>query len=92
MTTQHTPGPWHVTGDEHGTMITDNTGGQIALWPQQGGTIEQCANARLIAAAPDLLDALRRVMRHIPADAGGASLGDDLYRARRAIARATKGD
>ena len=47
--------------------------------------------ARLIAAAPDLLDALKRVMRHVPADAGGASLGDDLYRARIAIARATGG-
>jgi hypothetical protein len=47
--------------------------------------------ARLIAAAPDLLDALKRVMRHVPADAGGASLGDDMYRARLAIARATGG-
>ncbi|MFM2091502.1 MAG: hypothetical protein RLZZ127_1991 [Planctomycetota bacterium] len=39
-------------------------------------------------AAGDLLDALRRVMRHIPNDAGGASLGDDMSRARRAIAKA----
>ena len=59
MQTNHTPGPWHVTGDEHGTMITDNTGEQIALWPQQGGTVEQCANAALIAAAPELLAALK---------------------------------
>ena len=47
------------------------------------------ANAALIAAAPDLLDALRRVLRHIPADAGGASMSDDVHRARVAIARAT---
>ena len=49
-------------------------------------------SARLIAAAPDLLDALRRVLRHIPADFGGASLSDDIHRARRAIARATGAD
>jgi hypothetical protein len=52
-------------------------------------SIENTANAALIAAAPDLLDALRRVLRHIPADAGGASMSDDMHRARRAIARAT---
>ena len=50
---------------------------------------EPCAAARLTAAAPELLDALQRVLRHIPADAGGASLSDDIHRARRAIARAT---
>ena len=50
---------------------------------------EKAANAALLAAAPDLLDALRRVLRHIPADAGGASLSDDIWRAQMAIARAT---
>lgn len=46
-------------------------------------------SASLIAAAPDLLDALQRVMRHIPANAGGASLSDDMYRASKAIQKAT---
>lgn len=32
-----------------------------------------------------LLDALRRVLRHIPDDAGGCSLSDDIDRAKRAI-------
>ena len=50
------------------------------------------SRARLIAAAPALLDALRRVMRHIPENAGGASLSDDMHRARKAIARATSED
>jgi hypothetical protein len=45
--------------------------------------------SRLIAAAPDLLEALRRILRHIPADAGGASLSDDFCRAQWAIKRAT---
>ena len=82
MTHPHTPGPWHVTGDEHGTMITDNTGEQIALWPQQGGTVEQCANARLIAAAPAMLQALQRLTHPMADD-------DDLRDALDVIARAT---
>ena len=58
----HTPGPWHLAGDSEGTMVTADGGEQIAMWPPQGGTIEQCANARLIAAAPDLLDALKMAL------------------------------
>ena len=42
-------------------------------------------------AFPDLLDALQRVMRHIPDNAGGASLSDDMHRAKKAIAKATGG-
>ena len=82
MTHPHTPGPWHVTGDEHGTMITDNTGEQIALWPQQGGTVEQCANAHLIASAPALLKALQRLTHPMADD-------EDLAHALDVIARAT---
>ena len=82
MTHPHTPGPWHVTGDEHGTMITDNTGEQIALWPQQGGTVEQCANAHLIAQAPAMLKALQRLTHPMADD-------DDLAHALDVIARAT---
>lgn len=91
MTTTHTPGPWHVTGDERGTMITDNTGGQLAIWPEQGGTVEQCANARLFAAAPDLLLHLQRLVRAI--DRAPANFADGLAdEARAAIARATGAD
>lgn len=50
---------------------------------------ENAAGARLMYAAPDLLDALQRVMRHIPYNTGGASLSDDMHRAKKAIARAT---
>lgn len=46
----------------------------------------------LHALNTELLDALRRVIRHIPADAGGASLSDDMHRARKVMARATSED
>ena len=67
---QHTPGPWRVyrspdgsaiigigvnrPGDpDHGAGITDP---RFGLW---GSGAEREANARLIAAAPDLLSALK---------------------------------
>ena len=56
MTTQHTPGPWNVTG----LYVRERDGGLVAsindLWhDQKTPTAEKNANARLMAAAPDLL-------------------------------------
>ena len=91
----HTPGPWTIEIDhscDEAEFIRTEFDGEmfdIATLSNESGNVN--SNARLIAAAPDLLDALKRVMRHVPADAGGASLGDDMYRARLAIARATGG-
>ena len=83
----HTPGPWasDTTGvkDADGYSVC-STGNNRAIVGA-----ERTANLQLIAAAPDLLDALRRMLRHIPDDMGGASLSDDIHRARAAIARAT---
>lgn len=84
----HTPGPWTVRSwDDRSHYIRE-------IWARDfedfmGDSIGRIEDARLAAAAPDLLDALRRILRHIRADAGGASMSDDIYRARRAIARAT---
>jgi len=47
------------------------------------------ANANLCAAAPDLLDALRRLMRHISDDFDGDTFADDWQKAQGAIAKAT---
>lgn len=95
----HTPGPWHWTTHPDGTMITNDSGASIALWPSQGGTVEQCANGRLMAAAPDLLAALRSLMA---LDVKGHALADRLHfsdagrallnQCRAAINRATTED
>jgi len=61
----HTPGPWHATLDE--PLITVETGERgdaeiCVVEPRAtagGFTDEEKANARLIAAAPDLLAACR---------------------------------
>ncbi|MFU5560252.1 hypothetical protein ACM7V5_04795 [Pseudomonas aeruginosa] len=59
---KHTPGPWHVGGpnkctiyDKHGQRLANSFEGVMATQR----TDSECeANARLIAAAPELLDAL----------------------------------
>ena len=66
----HTPGPWYEAQDEHDPDIlmvttkerTEQNYAPIANIDVQFSLAfdeEQRANARLIAAAPDLLDALR---------------------------------
>lgn len=60
MNAKHTPGPWHVESD---TDICGSAGGFIATahMPSSAiGTEREYANARLIAAAPDLLELLCR--------------------------------
>ena len=62
MTTdsKHTPRPW----DRDGLTIKSFGRGIIAECPvpQRGGVFEVSGNARLIAAAPDLLEALQNLL------------------------------
>lgn len=95
MTTQHTPGPWAVTtvGSCHGIhpAASDNERDDICRvaphnyhpngWQAAKGEAE--ANARLIAAAPDLLAALREAVEIIE------GTGLDATTQREAIAKAT---
>jgi hypothetical protein len=56
--TSSTPGPWHI---ELGSLVVkDSRGYQIALTLRGTPSDEDKANARLIAAAPELLDRLHR--------------------------------
>lgn len=64
--TDHTPGPWNILNDESIKVIDSIQFGTIATLgnlrrPHQGprrSPYEVFANARLIKAAPDLLEAL----------------------------------
>lgn len=65
---QHTPGPWSIDCNlgvfpEDGMPITDDkTDNEVCVvWPQSDDNA-QAANARLIAAAPDLLAALDELL------------------------------
>ena len=90
----HTPGPWYEAQDEHDPDIlmvttkerTEQNYAPIANIDVQFSLAfdeEQRANARLIAAAPDLLDALRDMV----SDRNELSEGTIAF-ARWAIAKA----
>jgi hypothetical protein len=51
-----TPGPWHLVGQ---SVVRDSNSGVIHIAQEINGNE---ANARLIAAAPDLLKALRYLL------------------------------
>jgi len=63
MSAQHTPGPWSV--NSKAALIDPPDGESICLmrWPTNVRSEEETkANARLIAAAPELLEALTGIL------------------------------
>jgi hypothetical protein len=65
MNSKYTPGPWHVTGsDPAGAMVVNKAGDVVAGWPEIA-RFRNMANARLIAAAPAMLDELYRLLPFI---------------------------
>ena len=101
---KHTPGPWTIDycdGDQHypyikagqhvsggyrvSYIIADKIGGREPA----GDRSEVAANARLLAAAPDLLEALQLLMRKV--ECGTALHCEICDQARAAIAKARGG-
>ena len=78
MTTQHTPGPWTTDEADHDAPYQDikiKAGKHhtvCTVWiddaPVRDFNISQAANARLIAKAPDLRDALAWALDQIEDD------------------------
>lgn len=65
MSNGHTPGPWCVESGAHYRAV--RTGGEvIANMREIGGCFNE-ANARLISAAPELLEALELLSQSAPA-------------------------
>lgn len=88
MMSKHTPGPWSIqrqnpsptTGE---WMVAGKSPGYLAEVRDCGsGPVE--ANARLIAAAPDLLEALEALITAVDASMYGMA----IHNARAAIAKA----
>lgn len=97
---QHTPGPWHVVLSdnatphilhEHGCDSSDcgDLSSRVCVMPAEiVADYNSLANASLIAAAPELLEALEAVLSAEPAD-GAYLLGEtESERAAYANARA----
>ncbi len=90
MTAKHTPGPWEV---DHDAIYCAGSGDTIA--EIDFARDEYSANARLIAASPDLLEALEAMVADCVAlaesvDAGfwDAEKHAPVIKARTAIAKA----
>lgn len=63
QTTKHTPGPWRIVS---GIDVVDFYDYSICSVATSNKTqAERKANARLIAAAPDMYDALKNIMHGI---------------------------
>lgn len=109
---KHTPGPWCVQPVPDGGMtavLQEGDGYESddqSSWPNGGFDIAECfgpaqeANARLIAAAPEMLEALMAVEQYLPFDWAFDSIrqfvGQEDYReacakVRAIIAKAIKG-
>ena len=102
MTTQHTPGPWRTSDNGEWTAsydglgsscyqgIKDEFGNVVALAvahdPNLFSDPDTYANARLIAAAPDLLEALKNLLE---SHYNGNVIKADCAEAEAAIAKAT---
>lgn len=85
-TVKHTPGPWSSTYNEHrGTcQIHADNGTWVAT--TRDGTIKQEANARLIAAAPEMLAVIAKAcaifdLNHEGGDEYNGDLSSDLWKA-----------
>ncbi len=98
---KHTPGPWRI-GDAGKTVFGPKTDqpAPITIATLQGATprcgiAERTANKYLIAAAPDLLAALKKALPYLdnlecPTNGGGEAyrICDAINSAREAIAKA----
>lgn len=93
-----TPGPWHRGSDDlnsrecwsevyadNGWTVARVNVGQVRFSERAGVNAIARASADLIAAAPDLLEALQVAMRYV----GGEGTDDEVDLCRAAIARAT---
>lgn len=66
MKTKYTPGPWVATGTTVSEQASYGTGNRVVAECGQSTNGEtDLANARLIAAAPELLEALRSLHRFV---------------------------
>jgi len=99
MSSKHTPGPWFTKREGFSTVYVEARlrGSTIqevaACGPTEAGAEQQEANARLIASAPELLEALILLEREMveSGNAGSVDYGwkPAIEKTRAAIAKAT---
>lgn len=90
MKPKHTPGPWLCADMAVEYVVYSD--GRVQARTDAHAEVD-AANARLIAAAPDLLEALQSMYRMYAVLQAKSGTSDDsiMFDARRAIAKATGG-
>jgi hypothetical protein len=88
------PGPWHTIDTDRGIYIIGPSSSLLAIvQPYHSNVVQNEANARLIASAPDLLEALILLEREMVLSGNAESLDygwlPAITKTRAAIARAT---
>ena len=95
METKHTPGPWRVKadgiqiGDLNAFSPFDGCGCCGSPWMNGENAETQMANARLIAAAPQMLSALQRILDSFD-ESVKTDLALDEFPSLKAVADAIK--
>lgn len=96
MNAKHTPGPWGCTDTSHHAhdyRLTKPDGSLLPLTVEANDHSEQRANARLIAAAPDLLTSLRAIHHQLTnGEASEGNLRDIRWCASQADAAIAKAE
>lgn len=95
---KHTPGPWEVDGEDILANSGDTTVA-MTFWTNQRCPDDECrANARLIAAAPELLAACEELLKLVDDLEGMAAMpltpectSKEVAKAKAAIAKAKGG-
>ncbi len=88
MSEKHTPGPWEATSRDHPEQGVYGWGFRIAT--MTGGELSRdIANARLIAAAPDMYEALKLCREYLAHSLGSTSEVNPYPAIDAALAKAT---
>jgi hypothetical protein len=93
---KHTPGPWNVSDhvNNNEIVVRSNDGDIVAnlkcdrVHNSMNGKTEVEANARLIARAPELLEALRKAEASMYSLHESNALDDEDYAALKAVTQA----
>ena len=90
MKTKHTPGPWVINPINHCEILAD---GRLTMNTVVANVPVGMPDARLIAAAPEMLEALEKIKETLDIIKGGEffAMNYELLLVNRAIAKA-KGD
>ena len=87
----HTPGPWEITVDQYGNLDVTMEGAGDMLADLKGCPNAE-ANARLIAAAPDLLAALEALRGDLLRYPNDDARREAIVNAAEAAIAAARGD